>query len=214
MKLKNKNKYKIDELFNKAKWEYKLQREERLFLETLLNQLNVCTWQKDAQENYYLAILSLGLSSVPQERTIKLVEKFLDKSKFCDTITAASLKVLCYPSYWDLSERYCDVICAYLNSDDEMYIDSHQTSIQCLGFYGNKTKDKNAIRMILNKYEDLVNKGIDECDEIEYECYYNALLSVVWGSDYIIKKNKLFSRTHKDNEIIKEIQDILYGNGV
>ena len=109
------NKKEMSSLFNKAKWTFSLTEEEFLYLKNLLNKIETCSWQEDFSYGIHNGIAAFGLCTKPTKGNIAIVEKFINTEAFCDSITAVALKVLCSSSYWNLAEKYEDVLCKFIN---------------------------------------------------------------------------------------------------
>uniref|UniRef100_A0AB33JML3 Uncharacterized protein n=1 Tax=Prevotella sp. GTC17262 TaxID=3236797 RepID=A0AB33JML3_9BACT len=213
MKLRINNK-DMAALFDKAKWTFSLTAEELLYLKSTLNEIETCSWQEDSSLGIHNGIAAFGLCTKPTEDNIALIEKFINTEAFCDSITATALKVLCSNSYWNLAAKYEDLLCKFINIDDETYEETIRTAISCMGSYCHTTKNKTYISQLLS----LFNKALSTyCDDgfqtPDIETLYNSLESVIWGNEYPKGRRVTFGDMKIPDdiseEVIKRIQSMI-----
>lgn len=110
---------------------------------------------------------------------------------FCDSVTSVALKVLCSSSYWDLAGNYEDLLCKFIQMDDESYEETVNVAIGCMGSYCHTTKNKTYISLLFSLFnkalKDHCDKGSDNVSSIEV--LYNSLGSVIWGNKYPKNRN-------------------------
>ena len=208
------NKKEMSSLFNKAKWTFSLTEEEFLYLKNLLNKIETCSWQEDFSYGIHNGIAAFGLCTKPTKGNIAIVEKFINTEAFCDSITAVALKVLCSRSQWNLAEKFEDVLCKFINLDDESYEDTIHTAISCMGTYCHTTKNKLYISLLFSLFNNALSKhSNDELQIPSIEALYNALESVIWGDKYPKNRRVTFGdmKIPEDisEEVIKKIQSII-----
>lgn len=174
------NRKKMSSLFDTAKWTFSLTEEEIRYLKNLLNKMETCSWQENHSYGIDLGIESFGLCTQPTEENIAIVEKFTNTEAFCDEITAAAVRVLC--EYWNLAEKYEDLLCKFINSDDDLYEDTIHAAIRCMGNYCHATKNKEYISLLFSVFNNALSQyRKDEIQVPDVEYIYRALITVIWG---------------------------------
>lgn len=129
------NKKEMSALFEKAKWTFELSKEEIVNLTNLLNRIEKCSCQEDFLYGIHNGISAFGLCTKPTSDNIALIEKFVNTEYFCDSVTSVALKVLCSSSYWNLAGNYEDLLCKFIQMDDESYEETVNVAISCMGSY-------------------------------------------------------------------------------
>ncbi|MEJ8769457.1 hypothetical protein [Prevotella sp. HCN-7019] len=185
------SKKEMSALFEKAKWTFELSKEEILNLTNLLNRIEKCSYQDYFLYGIHNGIAAFGLCTKPTSDNIALIEKFVNTEYFCDPVTSVALKVLCSSSYWDLAGNYEDLLCKFIQMDDESYEETVNVAIGCMGSYCHTTKNKTYISLLFS----LFNKALkDYCDKesdnvSSIGILYNSLESVIWGNKYPKNRN-------------------------
>lgn len=180
------SKKEMSALFEKAKWTFELSKEEILNLTNLLNRIEKCSCQEDFLYGIHNGIAAFGLCTKPTSDNIALIEKFVNTEYFCDSVTSVTLKVLCSSSYWDLAGNYEDLLCKFIQMDDESYEETVNAAISCMGGYCHTTKNKTYISLLFSLFNKALSnycdKGLNDVSSIEI--LYNSLESVIWGNKY------------------------------
>lgn len=185
------SKKEMSALFEKAKWTFELSKEEILNLTNLLNRIEKCSYQDYFLYGIHNGIAAFGLCTKPTSDNIAMIEKFVNTEYFCDPVTSVALKVLCSSSYWDLAGNYEDLLCKFIQMDDESYEETVNVAIGCMGSYCHTTKNKTYISLLFS----LFNKALkDYCDKesdnvSSIGILYNSLESVIWGNKYPKNRN-------------------------
>lgn len=177
--------YDMSALFKKAKWTFALSEDELLYLRNQLNETNNCSWKDDALHKIHNGIAAFGLCSEPTEENIALIEKFINRNTFCDSVTAAALKVLCDSNYWNLANQYEGLLCEYISLDDDMYDESIRAAVISMAHYCHATKHKKYITLLYSLFDKALNN--DEAGEEflpDIETLYNSLEIIMWGDHY------------------------------
>ena len=201
------NKKEMSALFEKAKWTFELSKEEILNLTNLLNRIEKCSYQEDFLYGIHNGIAAFGLCTKPTSDNIALIEKFVNTEYFCDPVTSVALKVLCSSSYWNLAGNYEDLLCKFIQMDDESYEETVNVAIGCMGNYCHTTKNKTYISLLFS----LFNKALkDYCDKESDDVssigiLYNSLESVIWGNKYPKNRRVTFGDMKIPEDINQEV---------
>ena len=201
------SKKEMSALFEKAKWTFELSKEEILNLTNLLNRIEKCSCQEDFLYGIHNGIAAFGLCTKPTSDNIALIEKFVNTECFCDSVTSVALKVLCSSSYWDLAGNYEDLLCKFIQMDDESYEETVNTAISCMGSYCHTTKNKTYISLLFSLFNkalsDYCDKGLNNVSSIEI--LYNSLESVIWGNKYPKNRRVTFGEMKIPEDINQEV---------
>lgn len=201
------NKKEMSALFEKAKWTFELSKEEILNLTNLLNRIEKCSCQEDFLYGIHNGIAAFGLCTKPTSDNIALIEKFVNTEYFCDSVTSVALKVLCSNSYWNLAGNYEDLLCKFIQMDDESYEETVCIAISCMGSYCHTTKNKTYISLLFSLFNkaltDYCDKGLNNVSSIEI--LYNSLESVIWGNKYPKNRRVTFGEMKIPEDINQEV---------
>jgi len=207
-------KYDMSVLFKKAKWTFTLSEDEILYLRKQLTEIHECSWQYDTAHKIHQGIAAFGLCSEPMKDNIALIEKFVDKEAFCDSVTAAALKVLCSNSYWNLAKQYEKLLCDYVNLDDNDYEETNRVAIICLGYYCHLTKQKEYIALLFSLFNKTLKEDENEEEHIlDIETLYHSLEIIIWGDKYPKERRvtvgDMIIPQDINPEVIKNIQSLI-----
>lgn len=201
------SKKELSALFEKAKWTFELSKEEILNLTNLLNKIEICSCQEDFLYGIHNGIAAFGLCTKPTSENITLIEKFVNTEYFCDSVTSVALKVLCSSSYWDLAGNYEDLLCKFIQMNDESYEETVNIAISCMGSYCHTTKNKTYISLLFSLFNkalsDYCDKGLNDVSSIEI--LYNSLESVIWGNKYPKNRRVTFGEMRIPEDINQEV---------
>ena len=201
------SKKEMSALFEKAKWTFELSIEEIVNLRKLLNRIEKCSCQEDFLYGIHNGIAAFGLCTKPTSDNIALIEKFVNTEYFCDSITSVALKVLCSSGYWDLAGNYEDLLCKFIQMDDESYEETVNVAISCMGSYCHTTKNKTYISLLFSLFNkaltDYCDKGLNDVSNIEI--LYNSLESVIWGNKYPKNRRVTFGEMKIPEDINQEV---------
>ena len=201
------SKKEMSALFEKAKWTFELSIEEIVNLRNLLNRIEKCSCLEDFLYGIHNGIAAFGLCTKPTSDNIALIEKFVNTEYFCDSITSVALKVLCSSGYWDLAGNYEDLLCKFIQMDDESYEETVNVAISCMGSYCHTTKNKTYISLLFSLFNkaltDYCDKGLNDVSNIEI--LYNSLESVIWGNKYPKNRRVTFGEMKMPEDINQEV---------
>lgn len=201
------SKKEMSALFEKAKWTFELSKEEILNLTNLLNRIEKCSCQEDFLYGIHNGIAAFGLCTKSTSDNIALIEKFVNTEYFCDSVTSVALKVLCSSSYWDLAGNYEDLLCKFIQMDNESYEETVNVAISCMGSYCHTTKNKTYISLLFSLFNkalsDYCDKGLNDVSSIEI--LYNSLESVIWGNKYPKNRRVTFGEMKIPEDINQEV---------
>lgn len=84
-----------------------------------------------------------------------------------------------------MAAQYEELLYEIIDSNREMYEDTTDVALGCLGDFCHVTKNKKGISYLLSKFKNaLESKGKDEGESLDATVLYDALQKVVWGDDY------------------------------
>lgn len=201
------NKKEMSALFEKAKWTFELSKEDILNLTNLLNRIEKCSCQEDFLYGIHNGIAAFGLCTKPTNDNIALIEKFVNTEYFCDSVTSVALKVLCSSSYWNIAGNYEDLLCKFIQMDDESYEGTINVAISCMGGYCHTTKNITYISLLFSLFnkalKDYCDKGLNDVSSIEI--LYNSLEAVIWGNKYPKNRRVTFGEMKIPEDINQEV---------
>lgn len=107
----------------------------------------------------------------------------INTGSFDDSIVASAIKVLCLHQYWNLSTSYKDVLHDFIDCGNDMYEETRDAAINCMGDYLHTTQDKEEILYLLSKYDHVIKSSTDE-DKSLIRSLYEAFQIILWGNEY------------------------------